>query len=327
MFVRDDSAVGRILENLSHSVLPKGSFRVSVVDKTTVGLLDVAGDRVARYDLEVIPAPRNEPFFASWPRIQALQHEYVLQIHDDDTWVGTPVIGGGGAGVYASRLTLDSGSGPPSPMSLLFGAARSDLWNAFAEFILMFDNPDGTLDQAYCHLLHSVWREPNWVRDYTYLYDASDWSIETRARQKNERLSREMGWAGIPATITMPATARLNSLALAGFLLERRPELGSHLLPLPNSPVFRYSLTRFLPSRARVALAASRGNESGQRRAREFASHLSGNSARMVQLCDELIRASRAQSREEVDPLLRMLQAQPDLSIEGHLRVWSSWIR
>ena len=325
-FLRDDTAAPRIAAGVPALLAADPGIRVTVVDKTTEGFAETL-DRIAEsVKMTVLRAPRDEPFFRSWTRVCVDSGDYVIQLHDDDEWIGAPRNVAPDQAVYATRLT-DDPAVPPSAMNFLFAAVRGDLWSAFTEFIEQFDVPDGSLDQPFCHMLESSWNGHDWVADYTYLYDASDWSDEGRARAKNERLSRDMGWGHLPGVATMPATARLNTLALHGFLKARHPDLAAQWRPLPQAPAFRLGPVAKAPARLRAAITSSRGTGHATERLRHVVRAITTTSGRDARLIAALADAASAQSRTDVESLLTLLSTRDDLSIDGHLRVWQEWIR
>ena len=325
-FLRDDTAAPRIAAGVPALLAADPGIRVTVVDKTTEGFAETL-DRIAEsVKMTVLRAPRDEPFFRSWTRVCVDSGDYVIQLHDDDEWIGAPRNVAPDQAVYATRLT-DDPAVPPSAMNFLFAAVRGDLWGAFTEFIEQFDVPDGSLDQPFCHMLASCWSGEDWVTDYTYVYDASDWNDEGRARAKNERLSREVGWGHLPGVATMLATARLNSLALHGFLKARYPDLATRWRSLPHAPAFRVAPLGMAPARLRAAIASSRGTGHGTGRLCHVLRAITTTSRSDAYLIAALADAASAQSRTDVESLLTLLSTRKDLSIDGHLRVWREWIR
>lgn len=325
-FLRDDAAAPRIAAGIAALLNSDPGIRVTVVDKTSGGFVEMLDRVTSSKRASVLLAPRNEPFFRSWTRVQIDSDDFVMQLHDDDTWIGAPRGLTVHRAVFATRLT-DEIKALPGPMNFLFAAVRGDLWGAFTEFIEQFDTPDGSLDQPFCHLLESCWSGHDWVMEYTYLYNASDWSDDARARAKNERLSREMGWGPLPGVATMPATARLNTLALHGFLRARHPDLATQWSPLPYAPAFRLRPMTKAPVRLRAAITSSRGTGHSTDRLRNVVRAIATTSDSDAQLIAALAGAVSAQSRTEIEVLLTILSTRDDLSIDGHLRVWQEWIR
>lgn len=325
-FLRDDRASSRIAAGVHALTASHADIRVCVIDKTVEGFTPTPGSDTGAANVTVVRAPRDEPFFQSWQRITPAADEYVVQLHDDDEWRGTPTLSlAQSSAVFPAHVTMAAAESV-SPMNFLFAAVRGDIWSAFTGFLQQFDTPDGTLDQPFCHLLESCWNGRDWIEDYTYLYDASDWSDESRARAKNDRLSREMGWVDLPGVVTMPATARLNALALRGYLADHRPDLAQEWKPLETAPAFRVAPLGRTPTRVRAAIASSRGTGRALARARHTLRALATTSRYDAELIAALADAASAQSRQEIDHVLGLLQARTDLSIDGHLRVWTKWI-
>lgn len=284
IFRREDWQAVRNLNRLI-GIASKDShrYRLTVIDKSSLGLDQHLADLASDTDVEVVRRPREETQFASLGRVPVELDEWVLQFHEDDDWVGMPDVPYLGnvttshwvnTRIASTEHIASSSDASIALPNIFFGLVNPAVWNAFVSVCNAYSEPSPGLDQVLVTWCAQLGLEGP-VSDYAYLYDNSHWADIQTAQSVDRELAESIGWESHAGTEALQFTIWVDKVAsLAQFHPLISPEDRRRILEdfLVAFPPFGASgrmrrLLRMTPGRLRGAITRTRGKGRGWNRA------------------------------------------------------------
>lgn len=276
----DDRSIANLRSIGSAETTPGVTF--TVIDKSLRGATAHVEGLARRKHVRILRRPRDETQFASLAQCTSDGADWVIQLHDDDTWSGIPDPRhlNTQSACYWSRTSLhdDPSVKGLSLPNIFFGAIRQDVWAAFISFVKQQPHPCPGVDQVvvfWCRQLGIAGPIPNYIYDYNW----SNWAEFESAKATNRSLAEATGWGQFSDSEAMQWTIYIDTLVslapLSQFIgVSRARDIARRMLR--RTPPFAIpgpvgGLANQLPTQVRQALVETRGQGRTTRRLMEVA--------------------------------------------------------
>jgi hypothetical protein len=147
----------------------------------------------------LIRRPFDEDPMRSMSDLGITNSLFVMQLHDDDEWIGYPVLPSRpfeylSFEVRCTRVSCSQEALLDGLVSRFYGAVRGDIWTRFmGHFGRKHWGRNETLDQTFSFLLSALGNS-GVVENYEYVYNDHNWSTWERALQNSATSMRSLGW-------------------------------------------------------------------------------------------------------------------------------------
>jgi hypothetical protein len=184
-------------------------------------------------NLYVLGRPRTESIFTSQSSVTLDRNLWITQMHDDDTWVGTPFIphDANPNDVFVYNLSkspiaefeskIQKGNLPTQ--EVIFGAIPGIIWNVFSEYVKIQGEPAADSLDSTLYLLCDVFGHIRVSTDFTYSWSAKNWTVRRKAISNLRESTNAMGWgkhSGVNASLIHRALDQISAYSFSALRFE-----------------------------------------------------------------------------------------------------------